>query len=168
VLPGDVKQTGGPVTILDVIAVRNAQLTSFSYSGYSALDDVDGSGSINILDVVDVRNRQLTSLPVAAGKASATATVEAVASKIGAVPPAPPAVAVIEAGESLKTRTLYLAAPPAAPLKRLAGKPSAIKSSPASGGQNKAVEDQAISTTQFMSEAYRFADSQPILDAKNR
>jgi hypothetical protein len=63
VLPGDVKQTGGPVTILDVIAVRNAQLTSAENTGYSPLDDVDGSGSINILDVVDVRNRQLTSLP---------------------------------------------------------------------------------------------------------
>jgi hypothetical protein len=63
VLPGDVKQTGGPVTILDVIAVRNEQLTSAGGAGYSPLYDVDGSGSINILDVVDVRNRQLSSLP---------------------------------------------------------------------------------------------------------
>jgi hypothetical protein len=63
VLPGDVIQSGGPVTILDVIAVRDAQSASPASSGYSAFDDVDGSGSINILDIVDVRDRQLTSLP---------------------------------------------------------------------------------------------------------
>jgi hypothetical protein len=80
VLPGDVKQTGGPVTILDVIQTRNAQLTSAGATGYSAFDDVDGSGSINILDVVDVRNRQLTSLPAGTATASVTAARKAVAS----------------------------------------------------------------------------------------
>jgi hypothetical protein len=63
VLPGDVIQTGGPVTILDLISVRDAQSTSPASSVYSAFYDVDGSGNINILDVVDVRNLQLTSLP---------------------------------------------------------------------------------------------------------
>ena len=63
VLPGDVAQTGGPVNILDVIKVRNAQLSSPTSGNYSPFYDVTGGGSINILDVIDVRNRQLTSLP---------------------------------------------------------------------------------------------------------
>jgi hypothetical protein len=64
VLPGDVRQTtGGPVTILDVVLVRNAQLTTPASNGYSPLYDVDGNGTVNILDVIDVRNRLMTSLP---------------------------------------------------------------------------------------------------------
>jgi hypothetical protein len=85
VLPGDVKQTGGPVTILDVIQTRNAQLTSAGGTGYSAFDDVDGGGSVNILDVVDVRNRQLTSLP------SGTPAIATAAAQV-----APAAVSIVD------------------------------------------------------------------------
>jgi hypothetical protein len=63
VLPGDVVQNGGPVSILDVIKVRNAQLASPGNGNYSPFYDVTGGGAINILDLIDVRNRQLSSLP---------------------------------------------------------------------------------------------------------
>jgi hypothetical protein len=97
VLPGDVKQTGGPVTILDVIAVRNEQLTSAGGAGYSPLDDVDGSGSINILDVIDVRNRQLTTLPSGspmppAPTPDASSAAKASSAKLPAAPKLKPAV----------------------------------------------------------------------------
>jgi hypothetical protein len=63
VLPGDAVQTGGPVNVLELVKVRNAQTAMPGDAQYSPFYDLDGSGSITVLDVIDVRNRQLSSLP---------------------------------------------------------------------------------------------------------
>jgi hypothetical protein len=139
VLPGDVKQTGGPVTILDVIQVRNEQLTSPASSGYSAFDDVDGSGSINILDVVDVRNRQLTSLPSGTPAVAASSnalpgalTAKAVAAAVSAVSThssanaTPPTVAAALAPASPKSVKAATAAPLYTPSKKASALPPAV------------------------------------------